>query len=126
MTSKQQHQPKNKSYAARFRAVFEAAEQELLNPPRPVNQPRKLARGPEKQPVIKEVDGTNRYVYEDGTIDKGSIASPEVEERAYKIGGIATKIELIEEPETEVEALTPQEGKIAVAASPIATGNNIA
>ena len=123
MGKRQWSTPKQKSYAARFRKVFETAEAELLNP-REKEQKRGLAHFGPGRPVITELNGQKRYVYEDGTVDERSIVSPEVEERAFEIGGVATKFEVILESDTHAkDALNSQRttisepiGRLAVAA----------
>jgi hypothetical protein len=47
------------------------------------------------RPIIGFVNGVLRYRYADGTFDERSIVSPEVEERAYKVGAEALDVEIL-------------------------------
>lgn len=97
-----------KSFAASFREVFEAALEraEAGLPSRP-EQAQPLAYYDKGRPVIIEVDGAKRYVYDNGTIDRGSIVSEEVEARAFEIGSIATQAQHLSEgvPETDMSRI---------------------
>ncbi|HEX5797244.1 MAG TPA: hypothetical protein VFX86_02545 [Candidatus Saccharimonadales bacterium] len=135
-----------KSFAARFREVFELAEQNggvLPEMPEPrvshsdlasrfrkafeaaeqgagtVKEAPSLAYYEKGVPLITAIEGIKRYVYANGTIDERSTVSPEVEARAFEIGigNIATRAEMIdEEPKTG-----PEEdlGAISVAESAV-------
>jgi hypothetical protein len=119
-----------KSYAALFRQVFEAAlERAEAGLPSQTKEARPLAYYEKGRPVIIDVEGSKRYVYDDGSIDRGSTVSPEVEERAFEIGTIASGVEVTAEPEIaadNVEALSPQATAVAEAAGPIAASESIA
>lgn len=93
-----------KSFAALFRGVFEEALEKAASDQPDTKEAPALAYYGKGRPVIIDVEGTKKYVYSDGSIDRGSIVSPAVETRAFEIGAIATGVEQIAEdiPETDM------------------------
>ncbi len=55
---------------------------------------------PDQRQALLRVDGRLRRVYEDGSTAAG-ILSPVVEKQGVEIGGIATQVQVIEEPEAD-------------------------
>ncbi len=99
--AKNQKSPRPKSFAARFREVFEAELARVETGQEENKEAPGLAHHGKGRPVIIDRNGEKKYVYSDGTIDQGSIVSPEVETRAFEIGSIATRAEQKTESITE-------------------------
>lgn len=99
--------PSYQNLASRFRKVFEEAEQNV-NIPKEAPPLAYYARG---VPVITAVGRIMRYVYADGAIDNRSTVSPEVKEKAYEIGGFATKLTVTVESASPA-TLTPQQARM--------------
>jgi hypothetical protein len=119
-----------KSYAALFREVFEdALERAEAGLPSDRTEARPLAYYQKGRLVIIDVEGSKRYVYDDGSIDRGSTVSPEAEQRAFEIGVVAARVEVTAKPEIaadNVEALAPQAAGTAEAVGPTASSESIA
>lgn len=93
MAKNQKSSTRPKSFAARFREVFEAELVRVETGQEENREAPGLAHHGKGRPVIIDQEGVKKYVYRDGTIDQGSIVSPEVEKRAFEIGAIASKAE---------------------------------